>query len=113
MSTLLRQTVLPEPVAPAISRCGQSRRSVTIALPETSLPMGRATGEVLLVNSCAVMISLSYTIVVVVLGTSTPTRPFPGMGATTWQLAAFITRARSSDSDTIFVSFTPGAGVSS
>jgi hypothetical protein len=36
---VLMQTDLPEPVVPAISRCGMRVRSSTIGLPATSLPM--------------------------------------------------------------------------
>ena len=33
-----KQTLLPVPVRPAISKCGSVDRSTTIALPDTSLP---------------------------------------------------------------------------
>ena len=42
---LFKLTVFPDPVAPAINRCGHSFKSVTIGWPETSFPIGKAKGE--------------------------------------------------------------------
>ncbi len=38
-------TDLPEPVVPAISRCGMRARSATIGAPPMSLPSASANGE--------------------------------------------------------------------
>ena len=42
-------TDLPEPVVPAISRCGMRARSATIGWPPMSLPSASASGELHLV----------------------------------------------------------------
>ena len=41
----LRQTLLPAPVAPAISRCGMRARSTTTGSPETFLPSAILSGD--------------------------------------------------------------------
>ena len=41
---VLMQPDLPDPVVPAISRCGMRARSVQIAFPEMSLPSQTASG---------------------------------------------------------------------
>ena len=46
-------------------------------------------------------------------GTSTPTAAFPGIGATMRMDCAFMASARSSASDAIRFTFTPGAGATS
>ena len=42
---VLMQPDLPEPVVPAISRCGSRARSVQTALPEMSLPSQTVSGD--------------------------------------------------------------------
>ena len=50
LSTMaLMPTDLPEPVVPAISRCGMRARSATTGTPPMSLPSASASGEVDLV----------------------------------------------------------------
>ena len=44
MSSALMQPDLPEPVVPAISRCGMRARSVQTAAPEMSLPSQTESG---------------------------------------------------------------------
>ena len=41
----LTMTLLPEPVAPAISRCGILARSTALALPATSRPRAKVSVE--------------------------------------------------------------------
>ena len=43
MIRVLMQTDLPEPVAPAMSRCGIFAMSVTMVLPAMSLPTPKAS----------------------------------------------------------------------
>ena len=46
LSTIaLMPTDLPEPVVPAISRCGMRARSATTGTPPMSLPSASASGE--------------------------------------------------------------------
>ena len=78
----LVQTLLPEPVVPAMSRWGSLVMFPTTHLPEMSLPTAKATLEGWVRNSSDSMTSRMGTGTVVLLGTSTPTTEFfPGMGA--------------------------------
>ena len=70
---LLMQTDFPEPVEPAISRCGIDLRSATIGLPLISLPTAKVILDLLSRNSCESMTSLICTIVTVSFSTSMPT----------------------------------------
>ena len=78
---LFMHTLLPAPVAPAISRCGISAKSAIIGLPYTSLP--RATGilALLFFHSSLSSKSRMMTLVLTRFGTSTPTVLLPGTGA--------------------------------
>ena len=81
MIKLFKQTVLPEPVVPATSKCGMSARSTTKVCrkclyrwPNQSL---KSTGR-----ECAwVRTSFKKTAAEEPLGTSTPTLFLPGIGA--------------------------------
>ena len=74
------QPDFPEPVVPAMRRCGMRARSVqTTAFPEMSLPSHTERG-------LAVAGEISEDVAEVTsfgerFGTSTPTACFPGMGA--------------------------------
>ena len=106
-------TDLPEPVAPAISRCGIFARSAITGRPSRSLPS--ATGSAAraeLYSGCST-ISRNATISGFGFGTSIPTAPFPGIGATMRMLLARIASARSFDSDANCRTFTPAAGSTS
>jgi len=85
----LRQTLLPEFVAPAMSRCGIVAKSAIIGWPEISRP---SANEILdLARSAAFdsMISRRWTNVTSGFGTSIPITPFPGTGASTLTASAF------------------------
>ena len=90
---LLMHTLLPEPVAPATSKCGMRVRSPTTGLPATSMPMpiGSRARE----NCGAAIRSPSLTVATDVLGTSMPTIGRPGTGASTRSVGAPSRNARS------------------
>ena len=73
------QPDLPDPVVPAMSRCGMRARSVQIALPEMSLPSQTESG--LAVAGRSPKMSPSVTSFGDRFGTSTPTACLPGIGA--------------------------------
>ena len=109
----LMQTDFPEPVAPAMSRCGILARSETSGRPETSLPSAIGSSALAPAQSSLSKISRRPTGVGCRFGTSTPTAALPGMGArmrTDWALmprAIFLSRPA------IFSTRTPAAGDSS
>ena len=73
------QPDLPEPVVPAISRCGMRARSVQTAAPEMSLPSHTESGEAVAGRSSKM--SPSVTRFGERFGSSTPTACLPGIGA--------------------------------
>ena len=104
------QTDFPEPVAPAISRCGIFARSATTGRPSRSSPNAIGS-EARAVWYSRVSISLrNQTSSAVGLGTSTPTAPRPGIGATMRILCARIARARSLARFANCLTFTPDDG---
>jgi hypothetical protein len=109
----LRPTDFPEPVAPAMRRCGIFVRSARKTSPSMDLPIGR--GRVISVsrNLAVPMTSRRRTSSRLRFGISTPMADFPGMGANMRTPDAAIAIARSSSSDLMRLTFTPGAGVSS
>ena len=78
---VLMQTDLPEPVAPAISRWGILARSQTMGVPAMSLPSATTRGLLALRMGSDSSTSRRVTVARCLLGTSTPTRDLPGMGA--------------------------------
>ena len=78
-STALMQPDLPEPVVPAISRCGILARSQATPAPEMSLPSHAVSG--LEPAAGSPKMSPSVTVLCEVFGTSTPTACLPGIGA--------------------------------
>ena len=104
------QTDLPCPVAPAISRCGIRVRSPTIAWPETSLPIARASFRLLSWKPGEPTTSRSVTRLADLLGTSTPTADLPGIGASIRSGEAARASARSLWRLTIRRTATPSAG---
>jgi len=70
---MVKKTDFPEPVAPAISRCGICARSQTTASPAMFLPRAKASGDLCFWNSSVASSSLSVTVLGFLLGTSTPT----------------------------------------
>ncbi len=110
---VLTQTDLPEPVAPAISRCGIFARSAMTGFPSRSLPSAIGSAARADLKSGCSISSRNPTISGVGFGTSTPTAPRPGMGATIRIDGARMARARSFDRLANWRTFTPGAGSTS
>ncbi len=81
VSTLLIITDLPEPVCPAISRWGILARSPITGDPAISLPIIKLRCPCFLTQASDFKIPLISTVEALILGTSTPTSLFPGMGA--------------------------------
>ena len=107
---VLMHTLLPDPVAPAIKRCGIFARSATTGLPEMSLPTAKASFEASLLNSLESIISLMVTVSLVSFSTSIPTAALPGIGASILMLLALRFKAISSERLTILETLTPMAG---
>ncbi|OQA13431.1 MAG: hypothetical protein BWY62_01348 [Firmicutes bacterium ADurb.Bin356] len=107
------QTLLPEPVAPAIKRCGIFDKSATIILPAISLPSASVTGDFAFINSLLSTMSRSTTVAVSLLGISIPTADLPGIGASIRTRGAASASAISSASAVMRFTRTPGAGASS
>ncbi len=107
---VLIATDLPEPVDPAISRCGILVRLADIVCPVTSLPNGTCIGSLLALEFWCSITSLKETIEVVRLGTSIPINGLPGIGASILISFAASAKAKSSDKLTIRLTFTPTAG---
>ena len=91
----LTHTDLPEPVAPAINRCGIRVRSATTGSPDTSRPKATASGEPTLAKSLDSRMLRRLTIVLAALGTSMPTYGRPGTGASMRSEGAASASARS------------------
>ena len=103
-------TLLPVPVAPAISKCGIDAKSAIIGFPEISFPRPIAILPLKLLISLDSRTSFKYIVSLVMFGISIPTSPRPGIGACILMLLAFMASARSSDSAWNLFTFTPGAG---
>ncbi len=113
MISELIHTLLPEPVAPAMSTCGIFDRSPMIDSPDISFPRATDILLVLLWNFESSITSLRYTGVVSLFGISMPTAAFPGIGASILTPLAARASAMSSDRLTILETFTPAFGCSS
>ena len=109
---VLTQTDLPEPVVPAINKCGIDVRSAIIGRPEMLLP--RAIGSLIsfLLKFSDEIISEIITPSLLVFGISIPTVFFPGIIETLVE-TELVFRAISSDKFIIFDTFIPGAGSNS
>ena len=109
----LTQTLLPDPVAPAMSRWGIRARSTAYALPDTSRP----SANVSLLVACSIRAS-SYsrrnpTTSEAWFGISMPTTSRPGMGASMRMERAARAIARSSARPSMRDSFTWTSGLTS
>ncbi|MBA7624031.1 hypothetical protein ES703_31435 [subsurface metagenome] len=103
-----KQTVLPLPVAPAISRWGILDKSAAIASPPAPLPSARASLD-LASTFWKLLVSITprrLTTPEIVLGTSMPTTDLPGTGASILILGAARARARSLASAVILSTLT-------
>ena len=111
--TALTITLLPDPVAPAMSRCGILARSTALATPATSRPSANVSFDSEAVNSTSSSTRRSGTALKSLLGTSMPTALLPAMGASIRREWAARAIARSSDSASIRLSLMSGAGLTS
>ena len=115
--SVLSPTDLPEPVAPAMSRCGILARSTRCVSPSMVLPMG--TGSAIAPprpasrNFFFSSVERSRTISRERFGISTPMELLPGIGAMMRMPAAASAIARSFSSAVMRLILTPAAGVSS
>ena len=107
---VLMQTDLPDPVAPAIRRCGIFAISVTFVLPAISLPTAKLIFDLDSLNSFDSIRSRNATVTFSLFGTSIPTAAFPGIGASIRMSAAARLSLISSASPTILLTFTPISG---
>ena len=107
---LFTHTDFPEPVEPAIKRCGVLDKSSTWASPAMSFPKTTGIAIFLKAGISVSINSLKLTIARSLFGTSIPTACFPGMGATIRTLDAARRSAMLSPKATILLNFTPGAG---
>src|SRR3989344_5595595 len=105
------ETDLPEPVAPAISRCGILPRLPKLQPPDTLLPKATNSDFSERVNSSAEKSVAKPTMVLVLLGISIPTSDRPGIGASILIGWAAKARAKSLPRAVILESFTPSAGL--
>ncbi len=111
--TELIDTLFPEPVCPAMRRCGSFARSATIGEPDTSRPSATVSFELASLNIAVAATSFRVTIPIARFGTSIPTTDFPGTGASMRNVRAASASERSLSSDSMRESFTPAAGFSS
>ena len=107
------QTDFPEPVAPAIRRCGIDARSSISGSPATSAPMKIGIASWFRSKSSDWISAFSLTSSRTGFGTSTPMVDFPGSGETIRTAGAFNATARSSARLWIRLTFTPAARSSS
>ena len=77
----LTMTLLPDPVAPAIRRCGILARSTACARPATSRPSAKVSFEPDAAKSTDSRIPRSDTTLKSRFGISMPTAALPGIGA--------------------------------
>ena len=103
-------TDFPEPVEPAISKCGILARSASIILPEISWPKTTVSLLFACLNSYEFISSFIVTTLTTLLGISIPTAAFPGIGASILTPGAAKLRAISSAKFVILLIFTPAAG---
>ena len=108
----LTATDFPEPVEPATSKCGILVRSKERTEPLTALPRGISRSLFGSVLDCS-QSSRNGTVATSELGTSIPTRDFPGIGASIRTSLAAKARAKSSARLEIRLTRTPTAGLTS
>ena len=110
---VLIQTDLPEPVAPAIKRCGIFAISAIITFPAISFPTANAIADLELLNVSPSNNSRKKTGLGTGFGISIPTAAFPGIGASILMLAAARLSLKSSARFVILFTRTPCSGKSS
>ena len=107
------QTLLPDPVLPAIKTCGIFAISVTIASPAAFFPSANDSLDFAFLNSLLSIISLKCTTSFSLFGISIPTACFPGIGASILIVSAARLSAMSSVKFAILLTLTPSAGFNS
>ena len=112
MSALM-QTDLPEPVWPAIIKCGAFAKSIANGSPEISLPSAITILSGLGLNAALSKMSRPKIVCVLRFGISIPTAPLPGIGVKMRMDVAFKAIARSSCNELNWFTFTPGPGSTS
>ena len=105
-------TDFPDPVVPAINKCGMTERSPTIGKPEILFPNAIGNFVSLLLNFSSLIISLKNTFSLLEFGISIPIVFFPGIVATLVEIE-LVFLAISSAKLTIFETFIPEAGSNS
>ena len=108
----LTATDLPEPVEPATKRWGILAKSKERTEPLTALPRGISRSLLASVLDWS-QSSRKVTVAISELGTSIPTRDFPGIGASIRTSLAARARAKSSARLEIRLTRTPTAGLTS
>ncbi len=108
----LTMTLLPEPVAPAISRCGILARSAARACPATSRPRAKVSLEAAR-RSTSSRIRRRATMLKSLFGISIPTTLLPGIGASMRIVRAARAIARSSERASIRLTLISGDGSTS
>ena len=106
-------TLLPDPVAPAISTWGILAISPTHTSPAAFFPSAKHSLDLWFLNTSDSITSLNITDSVTEFGTSIPTAAFPGIGASILIVLAAKLNAISSDKPTILLTLTPVFGVNS
>src|SRR3989344_8786258 len=109
--SVLIETDLPVPVAPATNKWGILSKPANTGLPATSRPMDKGKKNLGFLYSSLSSISRKPTIETFLFGTSIPTRDFPGIGASILMGWAARARDKSELRVVILESFTPTAGL--
>ena len=107
----LTHTLLPEPVAPAMRRCGILARSALNGWPATSCPSAKASFDFFVASPWMRLARTSFSVTrsKAEFGISIPTYGSPGIGASIRMLRAESASARLSERPSIRLSFTPGS----
>ena len=108
----LTATDLPDPVDPATKRWGIRAKSKVRAEPSTAFPRGISRSLAGSVLDCSHN-SRKETVAISELGTSIPTRDFPGIGASIRTSLAARAKAKSSARLEMRLTRTPTAGLTS
>ena len=110
MIRVLVITDLPEPVVPAIKRCGIFARFAMTERPEISLPTAKVSGSVDFFHSGDSSTPRSLTSAERAFGISTPTERVPGIGASIRILSTARFKANSLSRARILDRLTPAGG---
>ena len=109
---VLIQTDFPDPVVPAINKCGIEAKSPTIGIPEILFPKAIGNFISFFLKSGLLSISLRYTFSLKEFGNSIPIVFLPGIVAIRAD-SELVFLAISSERFIILETFTPAAGSNS